>query len=314
MKHIFNKCGKTKYAKGGGIGAEKQNEEMIESLNKSIKHHSAELDTLIKKNPKVASWVVAKLERVSTDMSDITHYLDGRKADEFAKGGGVGLEQGAASILINLGKSTITVYHGTGKQKLLEIENVPVGSWKKIWDTLNGIKSSAKMADGGWVKKAGISIGDILKYKKSDSYVCVNSMRDTGVKATGFGAFFCDKDGNATVESGSSWTMWFWENEYENWDKVGHKKLEHVSKEKDGKTYSFYKSGNEKVDTYCSLLDDRYKFFGDYAPKNIQAKFDSLENDNYHFTCAQLVDDFFNNPTWKHLKNHRLVLEDGGEV
>ena len=107
MKHIFSKCGHTKYAKGGGVGAEKQNEEMVENLNKSIKHHSGELDALIKKNPKVASWVVAKLERASTDMADVTHYLDGRKADEFAKGGGVGLEQGAASILIELGDSTI---------------------------------------------------------------------------------------------------------------------------------------------------------------------------------------------------------------
>lgn len=225
----------------------------------------------------------------------------------FAKGGE--LERGAASIFIELGNSNITVYHGTDKDTLLEIKKAPAGSWDKIWRALRSIKGK-KMTIGGVVSnKSGWIIGDILKAKKSDFYVCVYDLGDKGV-----GTFVCDKDGVGLPESGSSWVMYSWDYDWKNWEKVGHRKLEHVTKKEGDKTYSFHKSGNDKIDTYLSLLDDRYDFFKDNAPKNLQTKFDSLENDNYHFTSAQLVEDFFNHPTWKHLKNHRLVLEDGGEV
>jgi hypothetical protein len=70
------------FAKGGEID---ESTAMILSQNKAIAHHTEELKDALSKNPKVEPWVVAKIERASTDISDVTHYLDGKS--EYAKGG-----------------------------------------------------------------------------------------------------------------------------------------------------------------------------------------------------------------------------------
>jgi predicted ABC-type ATPase len=58
---------------------------MVLSQNKEIAHHTQELKNALKKNPEVEPWVIGKIERASTDISDVTHYLDGRT--EYAEGG-----------------------------------------------------------------------------------------------------------------------------------------------------------------------------------------------------------------------------------
>lgn len=50
-----------------------------------------------------------------------------------------GIEQGEASMLIKLEDGNIIVEHGTDKVILLEKNNVPAGSWDKIWETLNNL-------------------------------------------------------------------------------------------------------------------------------------------------------------------------------
>ena len=67
---------------GGDI--EKGNLEMIKSNVKEIKHHADELEDQLKSNPEIEAWVLAKADRASTALSDITHYLDGKK---YALGG-----------------------------------------------------------------------------------------------------------------------------------------------------------------------------------------------------------------------------------
>jgi hypothetical protein len=67
---------------GGDI--EKGNLEMIKSNVKEIKHHADELEDQLKLNPEIEAWVLAKADRASTALSDITHYLDGKK---YALGG-----------------------------------------------------------------------------------------------------------------------------------------------------------------------------------------------------------------------------------
>ena len=62
---------------GGSIA--EGNAQMLRSNAKAIKHHAEELDNELDGNPEVEAWVVAKGERAATDLSDITHYLDGRK-------------------------------------------------------------------------------------------------------------------------------------------------------------------------------------------------------------------------------------------
>lgn len=70
----------SRFAKGGKVDS---NFLMVKSQAKALMHHSKELMEVLKKNPHIEAWVVAKIERATTDLSDVTHYLDGT----FAKGG-----------------------------------------------------------------------------------------------------------------------------------------------------------------------------------------------------------------------------------
>jgi DNA repair protein RadC len=70
--------------KGGKIDDE--NQDMLDSIATEIQHHSKELLTILKKSPKVEAWVIAKAERCATDLSDITHFLEG-KTTKFEYGG-----------------------------------------------------------------------------------------------------------------------------------------------------------------------------------------------------------------------------------
>ena len=71
------------YAKGGymadGGSVAKGNYEMLMSQAKEVMHHAEELMQVVKPNMDIEAWVVSKAERATTDLSDITHYLDGLK-------------------------------------------------------------------------------------------------------------------------------------------------------------------------------------------------------------------------------------------
>lgn len=73
-----------KYAKGGKI--EDENAEMVKSYNKQIAHHTEEMTEAMNKGGDVPAWVVAKMTRSASDLSDATHYMEG-KGEEYAKGG-----------------------------------------------------------------------------------------------------------------------------------------------------------------------------------------------------------------------------------
>jgi len=82
------------YKHGGDIGDE--NKEMLLNRAEGFEHHAEELEDAAKKADHVPAWVVAKAERASSDLSDITHYLDGENEqkreekqgeEEYAKGG-----------------------------------------------------------------------------------------------------------------------------------------------------------------------------------------------------------------------------------
>jgi len=72
-----------KFAKGGEIA--EGNYEMMLSQAKEVHHHAKELQNILKNEKEIEAWVVAKMENVSSTLSDITHYLDGKT--EYAKGG-----------------------------------------------------------------------------------------------------------------------------------------------------------------------------------------------------------------------------------
>jgi hypothetical protein len=61
---------------------QKENLEMVLSQIKSAQHHADELAKIVKSKPNIEAGVVAKMQRASTDLSDITHYLDGLKMEQ----------------------------------------------------------------------------------------------------------------------------------------------------------------------------------------------------------------------------------------
>jgi len=75
------------YAHGGSV--EEGNLEMLKNQAKEFKHHAEELGEVVDKNPRVDAWVVAKAERATSDLSDITHYLEGQEDGESFEDGGV---------------------------------------------------------------------------------------------------------------------------------------------------------------------------------------------------------------------------------
>jgi len=79
-----------KYEDGGNIA--KENNEMLHSQAKEAKHHIEELHNILTSKTKVEPWVVAKMTRAKTDLSDITHYLEGMP-NKMARGGKLTDEQ-----------------------------------------------------------------------------------------------------------------------------------------------------------------------------------------------------------------------------
>jgi hypothetical protein len=75
--YIFVLVPKNKMADGGSVA--KGNYEMLLSQAKEVMHHAEELMQVAKPDMDIEAWVVAKAERATTDLSDITHYLDGLK-------------------------------------------------------------------------------------------------------------------------------------------------------------------------------------------------------------------------------------------
>jgi hypothetical protein len=75
--YIYVVVPKHKMADGGSVA--KGNYEMLMSQAKEVMHHAEELMQVVKPNMDIEAWVVSKAERATTDLSDITHYLDGLK-------------------------------------------------------------------------------------------------------------------------------------------------------------------------------------------------------------------------------------------
>ena len=74
-----------KMAKGGNI--DNENTQTVLSNNTQIAHHTQELKNAVK-GKNVPGWVVSKVTRAASDLSDATHYLEGE--NKMAKGGEVG--------------------------------------------------------------------------------------------------------------------------------------------------------------------------------------------------------------------------------
>ncbi|MEI7960720.1 MAG: hypothetical protein WCI04_00130 [archaeon] len=74
-----------KYAKGGGVFDE--NRQMVLNNNKQIRHHTEELPRAVKGNKHIPAWVVSKVGRSASDLSDVTHFLEGEAGTKYGEGG-----------------------------------------------------------------------------------------------------------------------------------------------------------------------------------------------------------------------------------
>lgn len=77
-----------KYERGGGV-EENENALMVANNNKQIAHHTREMENALKDTNHVPAWVVAKVNRSASDLSDATHYLEGQ-GDKYEGGGDIG--------------------------------------------------------------------------------------------------------------------------------------------------------------------------------------------------------------------------------
>lgn len=77
---------KYQYAEGGAI--ENENALMVANNNKQIAHHTEEMESALKDVDHVPAWVVAKVNRSASDLSDATHYLEGTE-NKYEVGGSV---------------------------------------------------------------------------------------------------------------------------------------------------------------------------------------------------------------------------------
>lgn len=158
---------------GGDI--EKGNLEMIKSNVKEIKHHADELEDQLKSNPEIEAWVLAKADRASTALSDITHYLDGKK---YALGGltpGRWYRDNANVEYRFIGK----VDNGPDKDRLLFTDGE-----KKMFKTLDefgGVPKENKLfgffAEGGELKVG--DTGTIQKYDYNEFTGKIIEIRDS---------------------------------------------------------------------------------------------------------------------------------------
>lgn len=93
--------------RGGKVDSE--NYQMLRNKVKEIMHHAVELKDVSAKNKNVPAWVVAKSMRASTDLSDITHYMDGQN---YGKGGGVDYKEQEINELNHWDNDEIANYLG----------------------------------------------------------------------------------------------------------------------------------------------------------------------------------------------------------
>ena len=160
-----------KYEKGG-VAEDKENAQMVLNNNKQIAHHTKELPNAIK-GKKVPAWVVAKVNRSASDLSDATHYMDGQ-GESYAKGGSVELKWTNLSIgqryefLDSLGKMNEITPSSKEEYTKRAFRFLP----KKIKEKFLQSKYADKYGLGGFLFGAAVGAGAtyyILKNKKQYS-------------------------------------------------------------------------------------------------------------------------------------------------
>ena len=149
--------GEKVFEMGGEIAD--SNNEMLQSQLKAVEHHAKELSSIINDNTPVEAWVVGKIERASTDLSDITHYLDGQKFEM----GGV--------IDENWGNDGSTASNNEDYNNLYAMYPDNHTEAKRIWEQLSEEQKKGFIYDLDVTDAASEHISDsFLEFVNANSY------------------------------------------------------------------------------------------------------------------------------------------------
>jgi len=172
------------FEKGGGV--EKGNLDMVKNQVIQVEHHAKELMQTLKSNPQVDAWVVAKMDRATSNLSDITHYLEGEQ-NSFADGG----MMAKGGEIKSIGEA-ITEHYGVEKKDGIsrgEIEEVLMKEKNKLLkyngrfaknshstiEDFNGIISDLKK--DGWVIYDKYGMGGKTTFKDKENAIAKSLMK-----------------------------------------------------------------------------------------------------------------------------------------
>lgn len=155
---------------GGNIGQE--NNEMFHSQAKEAKHHIEELQKLLTQKTQIESWVLAKMTRAKTDLSDLTHYLEGQ-SNKMAKGGKImNLEKIGDEVYDFLklnGYELGSIYKGASGEIIIEPSTRKTGTKRKdFFDGMQIIRHSDGMYEVSEYM-AGPKQDELYIYKETKS-------------------------------------------------------------------------------------------------------------------------------------------------
>ena len=134
---LFKGLSAGKFYKAGGFTEGSENKDMLLNQAEGFEHHAEELESAVKKADYVPAWVVAKSQRASTDLSDITHYLDGENEqreeemegeEEYGNGGIIGGLTADESIYLYIKKAIVQKYR-EGYLKPAGLSGTPKGKY-----------------------------------------------------------------------------------------------------------------------------------------------------------------------------------------
>jgi hypothetical protein len=157
------------------------NLEMAMSNVKAIGHHAQELKSLLNEDTSIEAWVVAKLERAETDLSDVTHYIDGLKGEEvqsdtyFGRGGltkeeTMKVAEKYAEALSKSENKKFTVNTRTLEEDSFDLDMDGIeydGGSYNIYD--NGDVKNMALSGSPVYGKATYTVDEILRNQYSDS-------------------------------------------------------------------------------------------------------------------------------------------------
>jgi len=146
------------YADGGSV--EEGNLDMVKNQVVQVEHHAKELMQTLKSNPQVDAWVVAKMDRATSNLSDITHYLEGEE-NSFAYGGVVQKEFQVEFTWSDADDESRSVYIKADTKE--DAENKAKQKFGKAYEGFKIIQIQRSMETGGTLEKR-------LKKKLSESF------------------------------------------------------------------------------------------------------------------------------------------------